>query len=181
MTVLHSGGAKNGKSDLAQELAVRLAHGGPLYYVATMIACDEEDHRRIQKHLASRDGMGFETIECGRNILSCLERVDNSGTFLLDSTTALLMNELFPDPAGCEMDLDAANRCARELAVFAQSVGNAVMVSDGIYADCGLYDKGTEAFRRGLAHIDRTLAQVCQTVIEVAAGHQILHKGVLPV
>ena len=37
MIVFVSGGAKNGKSGFAQDLAVQLANGGKRYYVATMI------------------------------------------------------------------------------------------------------------------------------------------------
>jgi len=180
MTVLISGGAKNGKSSLAQELAVQLAAGGSLYYVATMIPADGEDEERIRRHIADRDGMGFETIECGRDILSCLEKADENGTFLLDSATALLLNEIFPDPTSCEMDESAPKRCAEGLCEFARRVKNAVIVSDCIYSDAALYDEVTEAYRRGLAHVDRQLARVCDTVLEVSAGQVILHKGVLP-
>ena len=93
MIVLFSGGAKNGKSDYAQDLAARLSEGKH-YYVATMIPADGEDHARIRRHLDSRAGMGFETLEQGRNLLECLERADPEGSFLLDSTTALLLNEI---------------------------------------------------------------------------------------
>ena len=41
MTFLISGGAKNGKSSLAQNLAVALAEGGTHYYIATMIPVDD--------------------------------------------------------------------------------------------------------------------------------------------
>lgn len=177
MTVFISGGAKNGKSDFAQNLAVKLANGGTHYYVATMIPCDEEDHKRIKKHLESREGLGYETIECGRDILSCLKTADKNGTFLLDSATALLMNEIFPDPIGSEMDIDAAYRCAVDLKTFVNSVGNAVIVSDAIYADVARYDEVTETYRKCLAHIDCTLAKACDTVIEVVAGNLIIHKG----
>ena len=72
MIVFITGGAKNGKSSFAQDLAVKLSRGGKRYYIATMIPCDEEDRERIRRHIADRDGLGFETIECGRNIGSCL-------------------------------------------------------------------------------------------------------------
>lgn len=179
MTVLITGGAKNGKSDFAQELAVKLADGGPHYYVATMIPCDEEDRDRIRRHLKSREGLDFETLECGRNILSCLNGSNTDGTFLLDSTTALLMNELFPDPTGDTLDEAAALRCADDLAAFVRSVKHAVIVSDAIYADAARYDKVTNIYRKCLAHIDRTLAAVCDTVIEVVTGNLIIHKGEL--
>ena len=65
MIVLITGGAKNGKSSLAQNLAVKLAEGGKRYYIATMIPSDQEDRERIRRHIADRDGMGFETVEQG--------------------------------------------------------------------------------------------------------------------
>jgi adenosylcobinamide kinase/adenosylcobinamide-phosphate guanylyltransferase len=85
MIVFISGGAKNGKTTLGQDLAVKLSAGGPHYYVATMIPADDEDRERIRRHIEDRDGMGFETIEVGRGILSCLEKADSDATFLLDS------------------------------------------------------------------------------------------------
>ncbi len=181
MTCFICGGAKNGKSALAQALAVGLSRGGKRYYIATMIPADEEDRERIRRHVADRDGLGFETIECGKNILSCLERGDPDGTFLLDSATALLMNELFPAEKNYEPDLQAANRCAQDLRTFAQSVRSAVIVSDSIDSDAVRYDAATETYRRCLAGIDRLLAQVCDTVLEVSVGQVICHKGEIPV
>ncbi len=177
MRVLISGGAKNGKSSFAQNQAVQLARGGEQYYVATMIPVDEEDRQRIRHHVADRDGMGFETVECGRDILSCLDRVDRNGSFLLDSATALLMNEMFHNGI---VDEQAGERCARELAEFARSVKHAVIVSDGIYSDAVRYDAVTELYRKGLAQVERSLARVCDTVIETTAGQMIVHKGGLP-
>ena len=70
MNVFISGGAKNGKSSYAQDLAVQMAKEKkcPLYYVATMIPHDDEDRARIERHRRDRNGMGFRTIECGRDI-----------------------------------------------------------------------------------------------------------------
>ena len=66
MTVFVSGGAKNGKSGFAQNLAVKLARGGKRYYVATMIPVDEEDRERIRKHVADRDGLGLKPSSAER-------------------------------------------------------------------------------------------------------------------
>ena len=57
MTVFISGGAKCGKSSLAQDLTVSLAGGGKRYYVATLIPTGQEDHARIRHHIADRDGI----------------------------------------------------------------------------------------------------------------------------
>lgn len=176
MTYFISGGAKNGKSTLAQELAVALdAHPR---YVATMISSGAEDDERIRRHLADRDGMGFQTVECFRNILSIAEP---DGTFLVDSVTALIQNALFSPENDYAPDLPAAQRCISELVAFAGAVRNAVFVSDGIYADAETYSPTTELYRKCLAEADRRLAAVCDTVVEVCGGRPIVYKGALSV
>ena len=100
--------------------------------------------------------------------------------FLLDSVTALLQNEVFPPEKNYALDLPAAERCARELLEFVRSVRSVVLVSDYIFSDAGEYDPMTEQYRRALAGIDRMLARECDTVVELAAGRRIVHKGVLP-
>ena len=179
MTYFISGGAKCGKSTLAQNLAAVLAKGGKCYYVATMISTGREDDDRIRRHIADRAGMGFETVECFRNILDCLETADRDGVFLVDSVTALMQNSLFPMEKNYRMDLEAANRCADELAAFAGTVRHVIFVSDYIYSDAGRYSESTEMYRKCLADLDRRLAKVSDTVIEVSAGHRIIHKGEL--
>ncbi len=177
MTIFLSGGAKNGKSSLAQDLAVRLAGDGALYYVATMIPVDEEDRQRIRRHVADRAGMGFETIECGRQIHSVLENADRNGTFLVDSVTALLMNEMFSENG---VDSSAGERCASDLTALIRSVNHAVIVSDTIFSDADRYDEITELYRASLAMADRACAAECDTVIEMVAGQPVIYKGGLP-
>ncbi len=179
MTCFISGGAKNGKSTLAQNLTLALAQGGKHYYVATMISTGEEDDERIRRHIADRQGMGFETVECFKNILDCLEVADPNGVFLVDSVTALMQNALFPVEKNYEMDLQGAKRCGDELVAFAGKVRHCVFVSDYIYADAQHYDESTEAYRRCLADVDRRLATLCDTVVEVTAGQYIVYKGEL--
>ena len=177
MSTFISGGCKNGKSFYAQRIAKACANGHPLYYVATMIPHDHEDDTRILRHRREREGWGFETLECGRDILACLDGADARGAFLLDSVTALLSNEMFA-PDGVHMD--AGEKLARELTEFAHRAPNTVFVSDYIYSDAALYDPLTEAYRSALARVDRALAQACDNVIEVVSGRTIAHKGVLP-
>ena len=72
MTVFLSGGAKNGKTALAEDIAVKLAGEGKRFYVATMIPSDGEDRSRIARHREERAGKGFGTLEVGRDIASCV-------------------------------------------------------------------------------------------------------------
>ncbi len=172
MNIFISGGCKNGKSMHAQRLAREMAleKNVPLYYLATMIPQDEEDRQRIRRHIDDRAGWGFTTLERGRDICGILQgEADPDGVFLLDSVTALLSNEMFR-PGGV-YDPDAGKRVAAELCAFARQTGNTVFVSDYIYSDGRLFDSYTENYRRGLALTDRSLAQTCDRVIEVAFGH----------
>lgn len=177
MTIYLSGGSKSGKSRLAERCAAALAGDGPLYYLATMIPHDGEDRERISRHVAAREGLSFVTLEQGENILACLDRADNRGSFLLDSVTALLSNEMFSSSG---VDPDAPERVAKDLVRLASSVENIVFVSDDIFSDGCRYDALTEDYRRGLAHIGRSLAAACGTVAEVCCGCPVLYKGVLP-
>ena len=109
--------------------------------------------------------MGFETVEAGRNICAAIKDCDPAGSYLLDSVTALLQNEIFPPEKNYALDLPAADRCARELLEFVRSVRSAVLVSDYIFSDAEMYDPMTEQSRRALAGIDRMLARECDTVV----------------
>lgn len=183
MNILISGGCKNGKSYHAQELAQQMAHEQniPLYYLATMIPCDDEDNERIRRHLREREGWGFDTIEQGTDICGALQGctvsgkpVEPKGVFLLDSVTALLSNEMFRSDGS--VDLNAGQRLADELVEFARRTGNTVFVSDYIYSDAHRYDNLSEKYRSSLAFLDKTLAKICDNVIEVSFGFKYSYK-----
>lgn len=177
MIAFFSGGAKNGKSTLAQTLAKRLAGEGPLYYAATMIPHDDEDLARIARHLQEREGWGFTTLDCGNRVTKRIIDKKINGTFLFDSVTALLANEMFP-PAG--PDLAAPERVKGELLALADWAENIVFVSDFIFADARRYDALTQAYRAGLAAADRALCARADLVFEVCAGQTWIHKGAMP-
>ena len=181
MTVLIIGGAGSGKSALAERTAVRLAAGGERIYLATMLPADAEDRARIARHRAARGGLGFHTVERGRDLAGLpAGALPPGSTLLLDSVTALLTNEMFPPGPDFRPDDTAPARCAAHLLALAARTRHAVYVSDDIFSDAAAYDDVTEGFRRGLALIHRSLAPAFDTVVEVCAGLPVLHKGVLP-
>jgi adenosylcobinamide kinase/adenosylcobinamide-phosphate guanylyltransferase len=175
MNIFISGGAKNGKSIYAQRLAKAQSDMVPLYYVATMKSVDSEDDERIVKHRAERDGWGFTTIEQHTDIEIILEKSDNNGSFILDSLTALLANEMFLSDGS--VNEQAAGKIIGGLSKILARINNIVIVSDYIYSDAILYDPFTENYKKALAEIDIEAARLCDAVLEATYTNVIVHKG----
>jgi adenosylcobinamide kinase/adenosylcobinamide-phosphate guanylyltransferase len=84
------GGARSGKSSHAQSLAE--ATGGPVTFLATAQALDEEMSRRIQQHRAERP-VGWETLEIPYDLAAHVPQI-KSDVVLLDCVTLLVSNLL---------------------------------------------------------------------------------------
>lgn len=179
MTALIVGGSKSGKSSLAQEIAVSLAGTGPLYYLATMVPRDGEDRARIARHLEDRAGLGFVTVEQGKNLPGCLARANREGTFLLDSVTALLTNEFFPPEKNYAPDYTAGQRVGDDILSLARQVRHLVVVADDLFRDAARYDGTTESYRQALGGILCRLAEEAELMVEMTMGNPVVHKGVL--
>ena len=181
MKVFITGGCKNGKSSYAEEIALSLTDlNSQCFYLATMQPVDDEDNIRIAHHQASRRGLGFETIEWQTHIDQVVDhnKYNQNGTFLLDSVTALLANEMFTVVDGkYQINLDAPKKVVKEISNLIKMVNHIVIVSDFIYADEPFYDADTEIFRKGLGFIDCSCAKASDVVIEVCYGNLIVYKG----
>jgi adenosylcobinamide kinase / adenosylcobinamide-phosphate guanylyltransferase len=88
--VLILGGARSGKSRLAQEMARRSE--GPVLFVATATAGDEDMGRRIAKHRQDRPA-GWRTLEATTGIGTQIEQnIGEARTVIIDCITLLIMN-----------------------------------------------------------------------------------------
>lgn len=175
MKIFLAGGSKSGKSSLAQRLAKKLACDR-LFYIATMSPHDQEDYIRITNHIKDREGMGFVTLEQPIRICECLKTVSYDDTFLLDSITSLLANEMF---SGSHPDFDAYERIIHDTKLLCDGAANAVIVSDYIFSDAICYDKITESYKKSLGLINRSIASASDVVIEMVFGNAICRKGEL--
>ncbi len=176
MKIYISGGAKNGKSMFAQEIAKKLSSEGHLWYLATMEPKDDEDDARVVRHRKEREGWGFKTAEWGRNIGARCNCADCKGTYLVDSVTALLSNEMFCGMSG-DIDKTAPDKVIKDLIAFSNIAENVVFVSDNIFCDAAFYDEWTDSYRYGLAKTDKAIAEKCDVVAEFSCGQIIFYKG----
>jgi adenosylcobinamide kinase/adenosylcobinamide-phosphate guanylyltransferase len=91
--ILITGGARSGKSCMAEGLAERF--GAPLAYVATAEPGDGEMRERIDRHRARR-GPAWQTIEEPFSLTEVIRRHDGSyRAMLVDCITLWLANLLF--------------------------------------------------------------------------------------
>lgn len=175
MKVLITGGCKNGKSTYAQNIITTLSTKENRYYVATMTPTDDEDILRIKRHVFEREGYGFTTIEKDRDINKIIPLLKKESSILLDSSTALLSNEMFLQNG--DYVKDVYTKVALDILELSKNVENIVVVSDYIYSDAFLFDEMTENYRYGLAFIDKALSKEFDTVIEMCFSTPTFLKG----
>lgn len=93
-TILITGGARSGKSGIAETMALSL--GSPAIYIATATAGDEEMAARIAAHQARR-GAEWITHAEPLDLVGTLKRTDGQGPRLVDCLTLWLCNVMFAD------------------------------------------------------------------------------------
>jgi len=97
MHELIMGGARSGKSRLAEELAQQHAQkGARIIYVATAGANDSEMQQRIEMH-RSRRPTEWQTIECPLFLADTIQQNNNPGTVLLIDCLTLWISNLLCD------------------------------------------------------------------------------------
>ena len=107
--------------------------------------------------------------------MSALTLAPENGTFLLDSVTALLANEMFR--ADGSVDAAAGERLAGDLVRFAELASNVVFVADFVFSDGRDYGALTEQYKKALGHIGVKLAEACCNVAELSASIPVWYKG----
>lgn len=93
-TILITGGARSGKSRIAEGLV--LAMGRPAQYIATAQAWDDEMRARIAEHQARR-GAEWVTWPAPLDLVGALRATDGKGPRLVDCLTLWLTNLMLGD------------------------------------------------------------------------------------
>lgn len=156
------GGARSGKSSLAEQLA---KVSDQVTYVATATAFDAEMTERITRHQHQRP-KDWQLIECPLLLSDALTKLSGSGqTVLVDCLTLWLNNQLYHQP---EQDFTLARQQLAEAVM--QFEGELLLVSNEV--GMGLVPIGelNRLFVDQQGWLNQQLATVCDQVIFVAAG-----------
>lgn len=156
---LFLGGARSGKSRLAQAAAER--HAGPLHYLATAESRDAEMADRIARHRADRDAR-WRTVDCPLDLPGAIGGIGD-GAILIDCLTLWLTNVMLGGhDVAARSDALLAALAATPLPVFV--VSNEVGL--GIVPDHPL----GRAFRDAAGRLNQQVAGAMDATWFVAAG-----------
>lgn len=161
MLVLVTGGSGSGKSEFAENLAVKM--GGELTYIATMKPCDDECVERIKRHRAMRAKKGFNTAERYTDI----KNLDIRGTALLECMSNLTANEMYLKDGAGEKAVDEILSGIEHLN---ECCDNLVIVTNEIASDGIDYDGDTKIYMKNLGTINCEIAKKADEVYEVVYG-----------
>ena len=155
MITLVLGGARSGKSAVAEARAARLA--APLTYVATALVdpADPDHVARIAAHRARRDP-AWATIEAGADLVAVVR--DTPGSLLVDSL-GTWVTALASGPDGAAL---AAALRDRE--------GDSVVVSEEVGLGVHPSSELGRRFRDVLGEVNQQVAAVADEVLLVVAG-----------
>jgi adenosylcobinamide kinase/adenosylcobinamide-phosphate guanylyltransferase len=179
--VLIIGGAGSGKSHFAQELALKL--GGPVLFVATAEAGDEEMRQRIEQHKRARSA-AWSTLEVTTGVGSrILEKVGAAQVVIVDCIT-LLVNNIFrqySDQSGERIDAPLIEKGV--MAEVGELIGcidrvdaSFIIVSNEVGLGLVPANRMGRLYRDLLAKANRMLAQAADEVYLMEAGLPLLIK-----
>ena len=160
------GGARSGKSDFAQALALKRG-GAEVLFVATAQALDDEMHARIQNHRAARDAR-WETLQAPRRIANALRSAPPARIVVLDCATLWVSNVLL---AGEGVAIEEMAREVDDLLAWHRaSAGELIVVSNEV--GMGLVPENAlgRAYRDLLGAANRKLAEAADEVFLLVAG-----------
>lgn len=160
---LVTGGARSGKSALAERLCARL--GAPRVYVATAQAWDDEMATRIAAHRDRRDG--WTTREEPRDIARVLRETDGQGVRLVDCLTLWLANLGEGDPRA-----EVAVLCDNLRQMTAPVVLVTNELGQGIVPDNAM----ARAFRDHHGWMNQAVAEVADQVWMAVSGQPLRLK-----
>jgi adenosylcobinamide kinase/adenosylcobinamide-phosphate guanylyltransferase len=164
--VLLTGGARSGKSRLAQALAG--ASGAPVTFIATGEARDDEMADRIRLHREARPP-SWRTIEEPLDVLDALLRIPGTEPMILDCLTLWISNllEKGATPEAIELRAEGVASAARERA------GTCVVVTNEVGFGIVPPHPDIRAYRDLMGRVNTVFAAEAAEAYLVVAGRML--------
>ncbi len=168
MKQLILGGARSGKSALAERLAC--ATNLEVIYIATATANDKEMQQRIDRHQQQRPSH-WTTIESPYELTETLKQQATSQRCLLVDCLTLWLSNLLCEARDTEAAREALLKTLTELP------GEIIFVSNEV--GLGIIPMGSlsRRFVDESGRLHQSLAQQCDRVVFTAAGLPLIMKG----
>lgn len=166
-SILITGGARSGKSVIAERLVARHAQGAPLY-IATAAAGDAEMAERIATHRARR-GPEWRTIEAPYDLPAALDQSDGAGPRLVDCLTVWLSNLMLADR-------DPSEATAALIAALGRQQAPVVLVTNEVGAGIVPENALARRYRDAAGEMNQRVAEACDAVWLAVAGQPLKVK-----
>jgi adenosylcobyric acid synthase len=163
------GGARSGKSAMAQRLAA--ASGLPVTVVATAEARDADMAERIRRHQQGRPAE-WSTIEAPLDVASAVRSVQHGRFVIVDCLTLWVSNLLEAGRGGADVE-DAARSLLAELATR-----RAVVVSNEVGLGIVPDNELSRTFRDALGAANTVFAARAERTVLMVAGRGLDLAGV---
>jgi adenosyl cobinamide kinase/adenosyl cobinamide phosphate guanylyltransferase len=151
------GGARSGKSAVAERLAARLPP--PVTYVATGRATDDDMTARVAAHAARRPP-SWSTVEAPEDLSSVLRSL--GGTVLVDALGTWVAGT-------ADFSVDGDELCA----ALVERRGDTVVVSEEVGMGVHPSSEAGRRFRDVLGELNRRVAEVADDALLVVAGRAL--------
>jgi adenosylcobinamide kinase/adenosylcobinamide-phosphate guanylyltransferase len=170
-SILLTGGARSGKSQMAQDLATKA--GGPVLFVATAEAGDDEMTRRIAMHRKMRP-KDWATLEAATHIgTEITKNIGGAKVVIIDCITLLVSNVL----QSCAENADPAvveRAVISEINELVNCVGRShadfIIVTNEVGLGIVPGDRVSRLYRDLLGKANQMLAQSVDEVYFLVAG-----------
>jgi adenosylcobinamide kinase/adenosylcobinamide-phosphate guanylyltransferase len=169
---LLTGGARSGKSNLAQKLASAAA--GHVTFVATATPIDADMSARIERHRAARPAH-WTTVESPLQLDLALEEISSEAVVIVDCLTVWVSNMMLEGFSDDEIEERSAKAAAAASARAGDTIAVTNEVGSGVHPSTELGMR----FRDLLGRVNATWAEASDRVYLVVAG-QVLELNAPP-
>lgn len=180
MIHLITGGSASGKSAYAEDwllgaegearksAANDYASKDIYLYVATMIPYGRETKEKILRHRRLREGKGFVTLECPRNLAGA--NIPGNRGVLLECVSNLAANELYGQDGRIKDVKETREAILKGIRHLAEYTDRLAIVTNEVNCDVNDYSKETEEYRMLMGQVNQKIADMADMVTEVVYG-----------